>query len=510
MRQKEIQFLPKGVQAVRGKVGVRLMPSVRMLSLIFMMTIVWSWQFGITVGFSTVHLQYHQQQHHCHHQFGQSDGRSSRMLLDLKAHTLAILTMPITSRDRIANEAILETAMRHLQLQEEDEDDDDEYCTSKLSVVLRCRDDDDDGAKTKPTLAQLRGYVGEVYSMAWDCALGLDDKRLPRARALIDVIVYPTGLPNLPPEDWLHHRPDLTNVCSHDSMVGWTTVASYKDDNQATSSGGGLKAHVEAINYDRSSRSLPPVQMLPVDNWPLSGDSDEVVFLEDEDSQSRKKQQNQQNQQNQQQQTDNSDNERQNVEALLTGKYVVPADSLFQSVAVGGTFDGMHYGHRKLLTLAVSSVNPIDGKLLVGITTDEMLQQKAYADLIPSLKERTEKLKEFLGTLSPGLKNHMKIVPIYDTYGPPGADDSSEMYSIPNDFDALVLSHETLATGQTLNHHRVHELNLAPLTLLCTRRTEPHGMSSTALRRLKKTATNVQSQQQQQEEKGEKNSQTIS
>ena len=499
MRRRETQCLKKGVHSSgRGKVGVRLMlRSVRMVTLTFMMTIMWSWQFGITFGFSTVHLQYHQQ----HHRFVRGGERSSRVSSsDLKAHTLAILTMPVTSRDRIANEAILETAMRHLQLQEEEEN---ESCASKLSVVLRCRDDDDDdGAKTKPTLAQLRGYVGEVYSMAWDCALGLDDKRLPRARALIDVIVYPTGLPNLPPEDWLHHRPDLTNVCSHDSMVGWTTIASYKDDNQV-SGGGGLQAHVEAINYDRSSRSLPPVQMLPVDNWPLSGDSDEVVFLEDEDSQSRK------NCQKQQKQTDTNDNERQNVEALLTGKYIVPADSLFQSVAVGGTFDGMHYGHRKLLTLAVSSVNPIDGKLLVGITTDEMLQQKAYADLIPSLKERTEKLKEFLGTLSPGLKNNMKIVPIYDAYGPPGADDSSKMYSVPNDFDALVLSHETLATGQTLNHHRVHELNLAPLTLLCTRRTEPHGMSSTALRRLKKTATNVQSQQQHEEEE-EKNSQTIS
>ena len=70
--------------------------------------------------------------------------------------------------------------------------------------------------------------------------------------------------------------------------------------------------------------------------------------------------------------------------------------------------------------------------------------------------------------------SRVKLVPIGDAFGPPGQPDSH--------FDALVLSHETLATGHLLNEHR-KSLGLQPLKLLCTMRTEQYGMSSTALRR---------------------------
>jgi phosphopantetheine adenylyltransferase len=70
--------------------------------------------------------------------------------------------------------------------------------------------------------------------------------------------------------------------------------------------------------------------------------------------------------------------------------------------------------------------------------------------------------------------SRIKIVPINDAFGPPGQPDTH--------FDALVLSHETLETGHLLNAHRV-SLGFKPLTLLCTLRTEQHGMSSTAVRR---------------------------
>jgi phosphopantetheine adenylyltransferase len=172
---------------------------------------------------------------------------------------------------------------------------------------------------------------------------------------------------------------------------------------------------------------------------------------------------------------------------LMGAGYQLPSSSLFNSVAVGGTFDSLHYGHRKLLTLAVSAVVPTTGKLLIGITTDEMLQSKAYAEYIPKLNERVQGVRDFVDSLAPGMKNRVRIVPIRDKYGPPGVPSDSDVYTgIPNDFDALVLSHETLPTGQSLNEHRVTHLGLPPLTLLCTRRTEAHGMSSTALRRMKR------------------------
>ena len=88
------------------------------------------------------------------------------------SHVLAILTIPATSQDRIANEAILEAALSK--------------CL-KLSVVLRSAHERDDHS-----LASLRRYVGEVYSALWDCAMGSGNVK--------DVIVYPQNLPNAAPE----------------------------------------------------------------------------------------------------------------------------------------------------------------------------------------------------------------------------------------------------------------------------------------------------------------------
>ena len=80
----------------------------------------------------------------------------------------------------------------------------------------------------------------------------------------------------------------------------------------------------------------------------------------------------------------------------------------------------------------------------------------------------------------------IRCVPISDEYGPPGQPPESESYpGLQNDFDALVLSHETLPTGRKLNRYREDTLGIPPLKLLCTQRTEPHGMSSTALRRIR-------------------------
>ena len=93
---------------------------------------------------------------------------------------------------------------------------------------------------------------------------------------------------------------------------------------------------------------------------------------------------------------------------------------------------------------------------------------------------------DFIGNLAPGMKNRIRCVPINDEYGPPGQPKDSKVYpGLVNDFDALVLSHETLPTGRKLNNYRKETLGMEPLKLLCTQRTEPHGMSSTALRRMR-------------------------
>lgn len=394
--------------------------------------------------------------------------RSSNSDMPTYKHTLAILTLPETSVDRIANEAILETAMKHT--------------TSKLSIVLRCQDG------KLPKINELRGYVGEMYSLAWDVVLGLDTDISNRDVDLLNVIIYPHNLPNAAPEQWIHHRKDLDCICSHDSIIGWVSESrsgssGEKFTNVEGSGVGGLNAHVEAINVDRSGRGLENVGSLSVEDWPevcqeiQNPKGGEVVFLEDDYGEIEQI----------------AFDEVEKTGGLIGGGYRIPSSSLYNSVAVGGTFDGMHYGHRKLLTLAISSVVPNGGKLLIGITTDEMLKNKSFAELIPSLQERIKGVRDFVDTLAPGMKNCMKIVPITDAYGPPGSPTDSDVYDgIANDFDALILSHETLPTGRKLNKHRVETLDLKPLTLLCTRRTEAHGMSSTTLRRMKKESEALQ------------------
>lgn len=404
-------------------------------------------------------------------------------------HTLAILTMPHSTSARIANEAILETAIS--------------VTTDRLSVVLRTNTGGSNSATgeghSNVSLTQLRRYAGEIYSMAWDAALGLDEREnvnddesesgegalagpISSGGKLLDLIVYPQNMPNTPPEGWIDLRPDLTCICSHDSITGWISSDLYAGGSgmeYASKKGqgnGGLREHVNAVNAEREFKGLDPLEALHVDNWPdgaeVTGDPN-VVFLEDEQTSAGGKEDGRS--------AENGDGLR-----GLVGGAAVPPSSLYSSVCVGGTFDGMHYGHRKLLTLAMSSVRPIDGRLLVGVTRDEMLTHKAFAESIPTLEERIEGVLDFVGNLAPGMKNRMRCVPISDEYGPPGQPEDSEVYTgIRNDFDALVLSHETLPTGRKLNAYREDVLGLEPLTLLCTQRTEPHGMSSTALRRMR-------------------------
>ena len=355
-------------------------------------------------------------------------------------HVLAILSMPKNSLDRIANEAILETAMP---------------AGRKLSVVLRSQG-------REASLALLRRYVGEVYSQLWDIAM---EDPAGAEKGLPDVVVYPQNLPNTAHESWIHIQSDLDCVCSHDCVAGWeSTEATGRGTRYQDSDGkGGLDAYVASINSDRIARELQPVSSLHCLNWPSvataeSAEEDfHVVFIDDDEDE-----------------TPNNLGVGNNDASLLGGARI-EAGRLFSSVAVGGTFDGLHFGHRKLLSLAVSSVEPVSGKLTVGITVDEMLTRKRYAEFIPSLDERMRGVQEFLFRLAPGMKNNIRLVPISDSFGPPGRSEN---------FDALVLSHETLDTGYQLNQHRI-ENGMTPLKLLCTRRTEAHGMSSTTLRRLR-------------------------
>ena len=293
-------------------------------------------------------------------------------------HIMAILSVPYTSIDRIANEAILETAITK---------------TDKLSIVLRC-----EGA-SPPSLVALRQYVGEIYSQLWD--LVLDE--FPE-RGVPDVVVYPQNLPNTAPESWVDIQKDLDCVCTHDSLCGWVSEEATGRGLKYQNFGGrgGLKEHVAALNAERTRRKLEPVVALPPDHWPLGAKvevarDDSVVFLDDEpDAVSAI-------QQALDSECDFDDKSEDCISNSFLSGAPISSKVLFDSVAVGGTFDGLHFGHRKLLTLAISSVQPMTGRLLVGITVDEMLKQKKHSGDISSYKERVKTIEHFLERLAPGM-----------------------------------------------------------------------------------------------------------
>ena len=59
---------------------------------------------------------------------------------------------------------------------------------------------------------------------------------------------------------------------------------------------------------------------------------------------------------------------------------------IYERVALGGTFDNMHYGHCKLLTLSALACSK---QLIIGITGDSMLADKSNAAMITDFATRS-------------------------------------------------------------------------------------------------------------------------
>lgn len=148
------------------------------------------------------------------------------------------------------------------------------------------------------------------------------------------------------------------------------------------------------------------------------------------------------------------------------------------SVAVGGTFDHLHIGHKLLLTmfafvLGRRQESDTPSVLTVGITGDALLVNKKFADQLESWKARQEATHDFLHSImyfgrnddnrvkvhevnEPGPNGHavhvsypfgltIKYVEIWDPFGPTITD---------KDISALALSLETRGGGAAVNEKR--------------------------------------------------------
>ncbi|KAL4929132.1 putative pantetheine-phosphate adenylyltransferase [Aspergillus undulatus] len=163
---------------------------------------------------------------------------------------------------------------------------------------------------------------------------------------------------------------------------------------------------------------------------------------------------------------------------------VIPQDSaesaLHHSVILGGTFDHFHIGHKLLLTATALVLQPAgagqDGQervITVGVTGDEMLKNKKYAQFLESWDERCRSTGAFLTSImdfgppetgssqveqiyksgTNGRLMVMKIRPkitlrmaqIHDPYGPTITEE---------DLTAIVVSKETRSGGAAVNQER--------------------------------------------------------
>ena len=116
-------------------------------------------------------------------------------------------------------------------------------------------------------------------------------------------------------------------------------------------------------------------------------------------------------------------------------------------IAVGGTFDPLHDGHKALLTRAAELSRY--GELLVGLTSDEMVRNKSHD--VADYDSRLKAVRDFIRSL--GIDP--VIIRLDDPFGP----------TINEDFDRIVVSPETRPVALNINRIR-SEKGLRPLKIV--------------------------------------------
>jgi pantetheine-phosphate adenylyltransferase len=122
----------------------------------------------------------------------------------------------------------------------------------------------------------------------------------------------------------------------------------------------------------------------------------------------------------------------------------------FKKVAVGGTFDQLHKGHRVLLNKAFE----VGNNVVIGLSSDEFVKKMNKQHVTASYEERFRELERFLG--NSGFSQRAEIVPLIDPYG---------LSISGKGLGALVVSQETMQTGENINKVRA-KAGLPPLKIV--------------------------------------------
>ena len=117
----------------------------------------------------------------------------------------------------------------------------------------------------------------------------------------------------------------------------------------------------------------------------------------------------------------------------------------YKKVAVGGTFDKFHYGHRELLSKAFEIGEFVE----IGVTSDVFVSSKGSID---PCNVRISNLNDFLSKDY----GNFHISRLDDSFGPTISDSS---------FDAIVVSEETEPTAIKINDIRISK-GMEPLDIV--------------------------------------------
>ena len=106
---------------------------------------------------------------------------------------------------------------------------------------------------------------------------------------------------------------------------------------------------------------------------------------------------------------------------------------------VGGTFDPLHDGHKRLLDRSFELAGS-GGHVVIGLTTDTFASRKVHP--IRTFSERRADLESYIA--GRGHTARWQIEPLNDRFGS----------AIESDFDAIVVSEETLPVAVEINTER--------------------------------------------------------
>jgi pantetheine-phosphate adenylyltransferase len=106
---------------------------------------------------------------------------------------------------------------------------------------------------------------------------------------------------------------------------------------------------------------------------------------------------------------------------------------------MGGTFDHLHDGHKFLIKTALL----LSKKIVIGLTTEDLIKTKKHATKIENYKTRERNLKAFIDSI--GHLNRVEIVPLNDPYGPPVHEP---------EYEGLIVSKETYKNALKINKIR--------------------------------------------------------